>query len=171
MLGGLAGCALILGATQSAGGVSGVTAYTFGGPLSDIRTTSTDAAFESAKALVKVTETAAGSSTWWIRIRGIEAVEGIEYHSHLHVGACVEGSGTTAGGHYNHTGGTPSPETEVWFELAPNDDGVAVYQTSVLFVPTDIHDENDQVMSIVIHDPIDGSRIACLPLDFSEDQQ
>ena len=118
-LGGLAGCALIIGATQSAGSVEGLTTYSFAGPLRDLQT-GTDSAFESARAQVKITETADGTWTWWIRIRGIEYVEGIEYHSHLHVGACVEDSGDSAGPHYNNTGGAASPVTEVWFELAPN---------------------------------------------------
>jgi len=62
-----------------------------------------------------------------------------------------------------------STNTEVWFELTPNEDGVAVWQTSVSFVPVDFH--ADQIMSVVIHSLGSSAREACLPLDFSDDDQ
>lgn len=173
-LSGIAGCALVLGATQVASGEVGTT-YTFAGRLRDLQTT--DGVFDSAKAVVKITETTGGSS-YWIRVKGIGPVApGDEFHSHLHTGPCIEGDGLAAGPHYNSeiAAGIPkeladvSAQTEVWFELAPNEDGVAVYQTSVSFVPKDFNE--DQVMSIVIHSLSSSLREACLPLDFSEDDQ
>jgi Cu/Zn superoxide dismutase len=181
-LGGIAACALILGGTQAAGGVESVTTYTFAGPLRDLDTSTDDGAFDSATALVKITETADGT-TYWIRVKGIDAPSDAEFGAHLHTGPCIEGNGTAAGPHYNadvasgKTGAdvVVSSATEVWFELTPNENGVAVDSTEVLFVPTDFH--GDQEMSIVIHAHstddmgVAGPRQACLPLDFSEDQQ
>ncbi len=142
--------------------------------MRDLQTTS-DGVFDSARALLKVTETADGSS-YSIRIKGIDpSAASLNYHSHLHVGPCIEGDGLAAGGHYNSqaAAGLPvtevSPTTEVWFELIPNQDGVAIYDTSVSFVPVDFH--TDQIMSVVIHSLGSSAREACLPLDFSEDQQ
>jgi Cu/Zn superoxide dismutase len=174
VLGGFAGCALVLGGTQVATGEVDVTTYTFAGPLRDLQV-NTAGVFDSAKALVKIAETT-GETTYDIRVKGIDAsAAGLQFHSHLHTGPCIEGDGTAAGPHYNSqaAAGQPipdvSPSTEVWFELKPNEDGVATYETSVSFVPTDFH--ADQVMSIVIHSLNSSAREACLPLDFSEDEQ
>ena len=166
-LGSIAGCTLVLGATQVASGEAGVGTYTFAGPLTDLNT-SKYSVFDSGKAILKIAETAEGT-TYSLRVKGIDSTAfGTEYHSHLHVGPCIEDDPLAAGGHYNDTGGAATDLTEVWFELAPSEDGVALSETSVSFVPSDFH--GDQVMSVVIHG-LDGGREACLPLDFSEDQQ
>jgi hypothetical protein len=174
-LGGLAGCALILGGTQAAvGELSEDATYVFAGPLRDLQPV-TDGPFDSAKAILKVWETSDGT-TYSIRIKGIDSdAAGDLFHSHLHIGPCIEGQGQAAGGHYNTqaAAGFPvtdvSTNTEVWFELTPNEDGVAVWQTSVSFVPVDFH--ADQIMSVVIHSLGSSAREACLPLDFSDDDQ
>jgi superoxide dismutase, Cu-Zn family len=174
-IGGLAGGALILGGTQLASGEEGVTTYTFAGPLRDLQLATTDGVFDSAKARLKIAETADGTK-YSIRVRGIEpSADGDLYHSHLHTGPCIEGDGAAAGPHYNSQAAAGqtvteiSSTTEVWFELVPDEDGVATWETSVLFVPTDF--QTDQEMSVVIHSLGSSAREACLPLDFSEDQQ
>ena len=98
------------------------------------------------------------------------AAEGTTFGAHVHVGPCVEGDGAAAGPHYN-TGGTPSPETEVWldFEVLPLGFGVAIAQ-----VPFTI--EPGAAQSVVVHaQPTQadgatpgaaGARIACLPVEF-----
>jgi hypothetical protein len=175
-LGGIAGCALILGATQAATGEAPVTTYTYAGDLVDLQLTE-DGPFDDAQATLRVILTPAGS-TWKLRVRGIdETAIAQEYGAHLHVGECVEGDedGGLALAHYNTevAAGKPkvvSTKTEVWFELVPDEQGLAEYQAAVPFVPVD----PDGVMSIVIHEePTNdttggaGDREACLPLDVS----
>lgn len=117
--------------------------------------------------------------------------------SHLHTGKCVEGDfgvptaspsplqpGWQAGPHYNHdvvVGGkkfpgldvppeqtaTISTETEVWFDLLPDEEGMAYDKTTVPFVPVD----PDGDMSVVVHVLSTntktggaGTRQACFPL-------
>ena len=167
-LGGLAGCALIFGATQSAGGAASVVRQTFSGELTDYNTATTDGPFDSAEALVKVTETPDGTY-FWIRVKGIDLeAAGDDFGAHLHTGPCLENQPSSALGHYNDTGGEANRETEVWFDLVPDEYGVAVDQTLVSFVPDD--PDNDGVMSIVIHaedaatpGPL-SPRLACIPL-------
>jgi Cu-Zn family superoxide dismutase len=175
-LGGVASCALVLGGTQAAvGELSEDATYVFAGPLRDLQP-GTDGPFDSAKAILKVWETSEGT-TYSIRIKGIDSdAEGQLFGAHLHTGPCIEGAGGAAGPHYNHGGAVTLEENEVWFELVPDENGIAVDETSVLFVPEDVH--GDQIMSIVIHEkPTDeltgiaGLREACLPLDFSDDDQ
>ena len=86
------------------------------------------------------------------------------------------GVGGAAGPHYNAGGGI-SEETEVWFSLIPNKQGLATSSTEVPFVPedsvaTDLITKTPGIMSIVIHvaptDPVTGGaslRQACLPLE------
>jgi hypothetical protein len=77
-----------------------------------------------------------------------------------------------AEGHYNDNvirslPADVSRNTEVWFDLVPNQDGVAEDETTVLFVPVD----GDGRMSVVIHvgnAETGGVRQACLPLDVSK---
>lgn len=124
--------------------------------------------------------------------------------SHLHTGKCVEGDfgdqsvtppippGGQAGPHYNHdvvVNGKkfPSPnvpveewakvstETEVWFDLLPNVEGMAYDKTTVPFVPVDpFVPKDDGAMSVVVHvsftkpDGTAGTRQACFPLDVSQ---
>jgi hypothetical protein len=56
-----------------------------------------------------------------------------------------------------------SPRTEVWFDLVPDEKGVAYDQTTVSFVPVDV----DGKMSVVIHEgPADAlsKKQSCFPL-------
>ena len=100
---------------------------------------------------------------------------GQEFGAHLHTGPCVNEdyafpsqpdspakvAGGQAGPHYNHetaTTGNLTPavntQTEVWFNLVPNDHGEATDDTKVNFVPTDNSPDLGFIpgeMSIVIH--------------------
>jgi Cu/Zn superoxide dismutase len=108
------------------------------------------------------------------------AAAGQEFGAHLHTGPCVDKdyanpeatppkpAGSLAGPHYNHdvaahgktlpTALVPqppnpaevSPDTEVWFNLIPNDHGNATDDTKVSFVPIDSTLLLGE-MSIVIH--------------------
>ncbi len=197
VIGGFAGVALVAGGTQAANGAL-VAREWFRDTLTDLLTT--DGPFDSAKAKIVITERTNGTTTFRIRVRGIDpAIAGETLGSHLHSGKCVEGdSGTPAvgdipaiipgflaGPHYNHqvvtegkvfpTTEVPtgpnvaeiSPDTEVWFNLVPDEEGIASDETTVPFVPRD----PDGVMAVVIHvmptDPKTGKagdRQACFPL-------
>lgn len=191
-IGGLAGCALVLGGTQGASAALEAK-YWFRDALTDLLPTATGP-FDSAAARLTIAEKTNDKTTLRIRIRGIDpSMAGRTLGSHLHTGECVEGVGTSAGPHYNHevvVGGKKfpaagvlpedlaeiSPDTEVWFDLVPDQDGVAVDQTTVPFEPVD----PDSVMSVVVHElPTDkdgttatgigsaGPRQACFPLAVS----
>jgi len=183
VFGGLAGCALVLGGTQAASGALAAK-YWFRDALTDLLTT--DGPFDSAKAKITIAEKTDGRTTFRIHVRGIDpSMAGTTLGSHVHVGKCVKGDfgdpnaevpaipGGQAGSHYNHdtaTGHMPArigPDTEVWFTLVPDEDGVAHDETTVPFVPVD----PDGAMSVVIHQlPTDpatgkaGDRQACFPL-------
>jgi Cu-Zn family superoxide dismutase len=110
-----------------------------------------------------------------INVEDFEWAAGHEFGAHLHTGPCVDGdyavpappapptkmAGSQAGPHYNHetatTGNLTPPvntQTEVWFNLVPNDHGDATDDTKVNFVPTDNSPDLRFVpgeMSIVIH--------------------
>jgi superoxide dismutase, Cu-Zn family len=175
-LGGLAGCALILGGTQAANGDT-PDYYYYSGDLVRI----VPGPFDGAKATLRIKQTSEDGTGFKLRIEGIDpSVAGTEFGSHLHVGPCVEGNGGAAGGHYNHGGGI-SEQTEVWFDLVPNDNGNVTYNAVVPFVPVDSNPNYiPGVMSIVIHMlPTDktgstptgvgsaGPRQACFPLSVS----
>jgi Cu/Zn superoxide dismutase len=177
-LGGLAGCALILGGTQAASGTVPIY-YSYRGNLVDLQPT--DGPFDGATASLRIKQTSEDGTNFKLRVEGIKpSAEGIEFGAHLHVGPCVEGNvgGSMAGWHYNnqmfpagsltdYNKAVKSPETEVWFDLAPDDNGITADSTLVPFVPVDA----DGIMSIVIHaehtNPDTGgagARQACLPL-------
>jgi hypothetical protein len=183
-LGGLAGCALVLGGVQSASGET-LLQQVFPGWLIDLDINGlrgTTGAFDSAKAKLKVIEASDGNTTFSIELRGINPdFANQEFGSHLHVGGCETDDDTGTGGHYAHPADPNNPtqplrEREVWFDLVPNEDGVAVDQTMRPFVP-----EDEGVMSIVIHaqdtaepgDPAGrkegsaGPKEVCLPVDVS----
>jgi superoxide dismutase, Cu-Zn family len=192
-LGGLAGCALVLGGTQVASGdlldlLDGLKVHKDSGDF----LTSTEQPLDSAKAKITIDKGTNGTTTFSIRVTGIDtsidpSIVGRTLGAHLHTGQCVEGDagnpsatpsigpGPQAGPHYNHdraTGATTvriSRETEVWFDLVPNADGMAYDKTTVPFVPVD-----DGVMSVVVHvkdtNPVTGGagdRQACFPLSVS----
>jgi hypothetical protein len=190
-LGGLAGCALVLGGTGVASGLDNLRI------LEDARVLHADKMLDDAKANITITK-ATDSTAFSIRVTGID-VSGIDFSkpvpplgSHLHTGKCVKGNlgGSEAGPHYNHdvhfyhkafpnpatqppsdTVADVSPDTEVWFDLVPDEEGMAYDQTTVPFVPVD----SDGVMSVVVHvaptNPdtgLAGLRQACFPLDVSQ---
>ena len=178
-LGGLAGCALILGGTQVAGAS---TTYRYTGELIDLQL-GTEGAFDSTHAKVTIVQDD-GNTTFSIKITGIDiSAAGTEFGAHLHTGTCVEDLGGAAGPHYNsqvwpagtltYAEAEKSPETEVWFDLVPSkEDGAASDQVTVPFVPVDL----DGFMSIVIHAEstdedtgLAGARQACFPLAVPED--
>jgi Cu/Zn superoxide dismutase len=180
VLGGVAGCALALGGTQFASGALEAK-YSFRDALTDFLTT--DGPFDSATAKITIADKTRDKTTFRIRITGIDpSIAGTTLGSHLHTGKCVDGDfgtstppvipGFQAGPHYNHNAvmGLPaevSPKTEVWFDLVPDEDGVAQDQTTVHFVPVD----PDGYMSVVVHvlptnttTGAAGTRQACFPL-------
>jgi Cu-Zn family superoxide dismutase len=181
-LGGIAGSALILAGTQVAGAS---TTYRYVDKLGDF--SAEEGPFDSTTAKVTIVENDDGTTTFSIKITGIDiSAAGEEFGAHLHTGPCVDGdyanpsiqknAGSLAGPHYNAdiAAGVPaaeaeiSPDTEVWFELITSkEDGAASDQVTVPFVPVD----SGGVMSIVIHadhtNPdtgLAGARQACFPL-------
>ena len=165
-LGGLATSALIMAATQAASGESPIITYPpYSAPLVDLQT-GVDGPFDGATATLLINQAPDGTN-FKLTINGIDPnFADVEYGAHLHVGPCVEDKGGDALGHYNDGGGI-SDDTEVWFELVPNDFGTATDSTSVPFIPVD----PDGIMSIVIHQEstdkksgFAGPRQACLPL-------
>jgi superoxide dismutase, Cu-Zn family len=184
-LGGLAGCALVLGGTQVASGALSEI-LKIHDDSNDLLTT--PGPLDSAQANITIGQ-GTNSTTFAIRVTGIDPLTvDTTLGSHLHVGECVEGDGGAAGPHYNddvvvggkefpvlgkkvgpHTAEV-SPNTEVWFDLPPDREGMAYDETTVPFVPVD----PDGVMSIVVHvlptNPetgAAGTRQACFPLSVS----
>jgi Cu/Zn superoxide dismutase len=145
--------------------------------------TSTAQPLDAANAKITITGDS-GSTTFAIRLTGIDpTIAGQTLGAHLHTGPCVEGDagpppGTQAGPHYNHDvalGHLPvriSPETEVWFDVVPDEEGMAYDSTTVPFVPIDADPTRvPGVMSVVVHvlptNPLDGTagaRQACFPV-------
>jgi hypothetical protein len=182
-LGGLAGCALVLCGTLAANGESQVTTQSFSGALTDLDTDDTDGylttgVFDSATALLKVNQTPTGTA-FSLRVKGIDlTAEGSEYGAHLHTGRCVYNAQSLTGPHFRLPPDTlPTAATEVWFDLAPNEEGVAFDQTWTSLVPQDqeyllgaVTVPVDGIMSIVIHanpnpqNGAAGNKEACLPL-------
>lgn len=180
-VGGLAGCALVLGGTQGASAALERKSW-FRDTVTDLLTA--DGPLDSAKAKITIAERT-NKTTFRIRVRDIDpSIAGKTLGAHLHTGPFMEGSGSSAGPHYNQdvivggktlpvSGEEPgpntaevSPHTEVWFDLVPDEEGVAFDETTVPFRPVD----PDGVMSVVIHElPTDatgaaGPRQACFPL-------
>jgi Cu/Zn superoxide dismutase len=180
-LGGLAGCALVLAASQAANGDSANMTYLLErAPTGDYQK---DAGpFDQAKGTLRVSQSPDDiASGFKLTVEDINGAAGQEFGAHLHTGPCVDGdyaipalpategqpstpakvAGWQAGPHYNHekaTTGNPTPavntQTEVWFNLVPNAHGDATDDTKVNFVPTD--NSLDPLllpgeMSIVIH--------------------
>jgi superoxide dismutase, Cu-Zn family len=86
--------------------------------------------------------------------RGLEP--GTTYGSHVHNAPCSTGGG----GHYQHVvGGAVDAVNEIWPVLRAQPSGVAQGMA------VHGHRARPEAQSIVIHDPSDGARIACLDLD------
>jgi hypothetical protein len=164
-LGGLAGCALALGGTQLAAGSLAGIYKSESDDLKDPAPFSNDGAFDSAKARTTITQTD-GTTTFAIRVTGIDSSAQGEFGAHLHIGPC-----DNSGGHYQDViGGPVDAVNEVWIAINPVD-GTALGTTTVGFVPDDdkyaLHEPGQ--MSIVIHQgplepPGPGAKQACFPL-------
>jgi len=138
------------------------------GALQDLAPATANAT-DGAYAEVWILQTAT-RSTYWFLVSGLTAPAGTTYGAHVHVGPCVAGNGAAAGPHYN-TGGTASPETEVWLDFTVLGGGYGFAATNVPFVI-----EPGKAQSIVIHaEPTQdgpptpgaaGARQACLPVIF-----
>jgi Cu/Zn superoxide dismutase len=169
-LGGLAGCALVLGGTQVASGALSNILKIQG--FAEDLVTSTEGPLDPARAKILVNE-GTDSTTFTVRITGIDVDPSLPpptLGGHLHTGPCVEDAPTQAGPHYNDqvvkegkvapTKDAPfpenpaevSPETEVWFEFVPDAEGMAYDSTTVDFIPDDSYpDPNPGDMSVVVH--------------------
>ena len=165
VLGGLAGSALVLGGTQAASAALEAK-FWFRDGLTDLVPTA-PGPFDSATAKTTITERT-DKTTFRLHVRGIDpSVAGNAFAAHLHVGPC----GNT-GGHYKDDPlGPADRENEVWFDLVPDEEGVASDDSSVSFVPVDgdpayVRGE----MSIVIHALPNDTTVspnpkqACFPL-------
>jgi superoxide dismutase, Cu-Zn family len=157
-LGGVASCALILGGTQVANGLSAVEDYYYPWDnLSDLQPDSDSRGpLDGARATLRIKETPEDGTKFKLQVEGIDpSVKGDVFGAHLHTGRCVAGDGGLAGPHYNAGGGI-SPLTEVWFSVVSNAIGEATFDASVPFVPvdsvaTDLISKTPGEMSIVIH--------------------
>jgi hypothetical protein len=183
-LGGLAGFALILGATQAASGDSPQVVYEWSGLVSDLRPDVSGGPLDGASASIRITETPAEGAIFKLRLTDINmSAANEEFGAHLHVGPCTERrvvttvplviTPDTTGAHYNSDGLQASPANEVWFDLAPENDTkkMANDETSVSFPIKDTITPG--VMSIVLHEKVTdpntmngaaGLREACLPV-------
>jgi Cu-Zn family superoxide dismutase len=178
-LGGIAGGALILAATQTATGLAPILNFLYSDEVVDLPA---EGAFDAASANLTV-KVAPDGTNFRLDVTGIDPsaaddVSGVG--AHLHTGECKKQDGALAGPHYNHEVvalGVPareaeiSPETEVWFHLVPSTHGEATDSTFVPFLPVD----PDGVMSIVVHVAATnpetgaaGARQVCFPLDVSD---
>ena len=190
-LGGVASCALILGGTGIASGAL-LEMLQIREPAADLFTA--PGPLDSAKGKITIGEAENGATVFKLRVTGIDpTIAGTQLGSHLHTGPCKEGDfgnptaspstapGGQAGPHYNHqviAEGIPaaaaevSSNTEVWFNLVPDAEGIASDKAKVSFVPVD----PDGIMSVVVHvgptirNPnlgtvgSAGARQACFPL-------
>ncbi len=136
------------------------------GPLSDL---APSAANVTDEASAQVFAISFGDSTYFVfLLSGLDPdAAGERYGAHVHVGPCVAGNGAAAGPHYN-TGGTPTPETEVWLDFTVLPGGVAFAAATA---PFEIAPGAAQ--SVVVHAEVTqpgtglaGGRIACLPVAF-----
>lgn len=174
-LGGLAGCALIIGATQAAN--ASVDYFYRSGNGVDLQPATTSP-FDSAEMTLRIKE-ATDASNFKLTVEGIDASTANPVHgAHLHVGACAgDPAALNPGPHFQHViGGGVTPLNEVWFDLVTNDHGVATDSTTVPFVPVD-NDGTPGAMSIVIHQEpaaVPGAlspKLACFDLAVTEDPE
>jgi len=166
-LGGVAGCALVLGGTQAA---SGVLSEIFREQSENLLVDS-GGPFDYAKATLEIAVDVEGDRTTFnldltkIDPSQLDLSQPKVLGSHLHTGPCVEETGASAGPHYNHEVVTKnkslptgektygytaevSPNTEVWFDLELTAGSTtASDETTVPFVPVD----PDGIMSVVVH--------------------
>ena len=174
-LGGVAGCALVLGGVQAASGEI-LLKEAFQSLLTDLNTDDIaplpdgqpmTGAFDSAKAKLQVIHKSGYKTTFALKVENIDGYAGREFGSHLHVGDCATSP------HYTNPDLDPKllpvEQREIWFRVIPDENGVATDDTTVSYMPKDPDGDGD--MSIVIHrDPTKpdgkaGPREACLPLE------
>ncbi len=141
-----------------------------GGPLTDLAPSTANVTDAASARLWAVSR---GTSTYFVFfLSGLDpAAAGQTYGAHVHVGPCVAGNGAAAGPHYNHDGGTPTPQNEVWldFRVLPGGYAFAITQVPFTIAP-------GAAQSVVVHaEPTQaggstpgaaGGRIACLPVAF-----
>jgi Cu-Zn family superoxide dismutase len=142
--------------------------------------------FDDAYGTLRIKVNPENVTSFKLRVDGIAtSAAGTTFGAHLHTDPCdVVGKGGLGGPHYNHDfvlGNVPnrvSTKTEAWFDLVPNDNGVATEDISAPFVPDDsivvqlgLINQIPGYMSVVIHaqptNPVTGGaglRQACLPL-------
>jgi hypothetical protein len=164
-LGGLAGCALIVGATQAANGEPPIE-YVSSGVLVPLVPLTENAPFKDASVRLLRIREASAATNFKLTVEGINPLTANSVHgAHLHVGGCA-----TPGPHY-HDGSDleATPQNEVWFDLVTNDHGDATDSTTVSFIPVD-NDATAGVMSVVIHaksaatPALDSPKLACFEL-------
>jgi hypothetical protein len=173
-LGGLAGCALVLGGTQVASGSDVIKQLIEGLSVGDLLDPEVDPAdvdpadiaFDTATATVRIMDTPDGTG-FKLRVEGIAtSVAGQTFGAHLHIGPCSAlPLSDTTGVHYRDVEAAgATPENEVWFALVPSANGVATDDTFVSFKPVGAE-------SIVIHHHANdaqgkaGPKEVCVPLD------
>jgi superoxide dismutase, Cu-Zn family len=182
-LGGLAGCALVIGGTQLASGDSPHVAYTWSGPLADLRPHVSGGPLDGATASVRVIEAPEEGIAFKVQVRDVNlSTTNPQFGAHLHVGPCTERkvlsteplpvlSPDTTGAHYTVPGEPVSADSEVWFDFEPDPQAVATDETTVMFVIKDKIDPLLGDMSIVLHEKVTapdgtaGAREACLPVN------
>jgi hypothetical protein len=188
-LGGLAGGAMILGATQAANGAPPLEFYSPEAELvimksSGFGVVDGDGVVDRdsvAEVTLEIKE-APEATNFKITVENIDKSQTNPVHgAHLHNGPCPDPEGTadTTLGHYKDDSSISAamPENEVWFDLETNASGVATDSTTVQFIPVDkpilTGSAPDLVpgdMSIVIHEqsaatPTSSSpKLACFPL-------
>jgi Cu/Zn superoxide dismutase len=191
-LGGLAGCALVLGGTQVA--MSAVNYFSY--PEDKLIDLSALGPFDGASATLRLKTSQTGTN-FKLDVSDIaRSADGDVFGAHLHTYACDEvppvgepSAGVPGGPHYNHevvVGGKAfpkpgeqpsetiaevSPETEVWFSFVPNAHGTATADATVPFVPVDPDDKMSIVVHLLATDPatgLAGGRQACFPIDASD---
>jgi len=177
-LGGLAGCAMIIGASQAANGEPSLEFYS---PPGDLVVMSSSA-FDNAVVTLDIKE-APDATNFKITVEKIDTSTANAVHgAHLHNGPCPEKKDRdtdTTLGHYKHDSSITfaTSYNEVWFDLETNVFGVATASTTVKFVPVDkpfSADPDPGEMSIVIHEnaaalPTSMSaKLACFPLDVTD---
>jgi Cu-Zn family superoxide dismutase len=117
-------------------------------------TTGVERGFDITGRAVMVRSDSGGGRTLVVSVaRGLEP--GTTYGSHVHNAPCSTGGG----GHYQHVvGGAVDDLNEIWPVLQAKTSGVAHGMA------VHGHRARPEAQSIVIHDPSDGARIACLDL-------
>lgn len=106
-------------------------------------------------ATAAMTRSLAGTTDAWVFAGGLAA--GVTYPVHVHDLPCGIKDG---GGHYLMDPAAGAGETnELWLPLATDGDGIGWGETAV------VHLARPEAQSLVIHDPADNARLACIDLE------